>query len=361
MTHITVGWNDIAIVYFRRRDGVATIAPMDTSNFLSRARRTAAAFIALAAWALSQGASAAPRCAPLPGALVDAAQLRALLPCVRVVDIRQGDDVADAPWAAGHIPGAVAAPYAQWRGPADDPGRLLDRADFQALVRSLGLTRDTPVVLVSAGDSPSDFGAPARVYWTLKWLGLRQLAILNGGMQAWSAAHGPLTRAPGAVTASDFVATPQAALDATRTQIAQWLAHEPGAAQLLDARPRAFYLGQVKAPAAWQPGTLPGAQDFAFSHWFPDGSGTLPPLSELQRIAHALPPRAAGRRLVSFCNTGHWAAINWFVLSEVLHQPDVALYPESMVGWSRAHEPMAHVPSRAAQLWGQLQQGWKSL
>ena len=348
-------------MYFRWRDGVATMRRMHTSNFLHRALRAIAAFIALAAWALNQGASAAPRCAPLPGALVDAAQLRALLPCVRVVDIRQGDDIADAPWAAGHIPGALAAPYAQWRGPADDPGRLLDQADFQTLVRSLGLDRDTPVVLVADGGSPSDFGAPARVYWTLKWLGLRHLAILNGGMQAWTAAHGPLTREAGTVASSAFVAAPQAALDATRAQIAQWLAHAPGTAQLLDARPPAFYLGQVKAPAAWQPGTLPGAANFAFSHWFPDGSGTLPPLPELQRIARALPPRGAGQRLVSFCNTGHWAAINWFVLSEVLHQPEVELYPESMVGWSRAHGPMAYVPSRAAQLWGQLQQSWKSL
>ena len=348
-------------MYFRGRVGVATMWRMDTSNLLFRARRAVAAFIALAAWALSQGASAAPRCAPLPGALLDAAQLRALLPCVRVVDIRQGDDIADAPWAAGHIPGALAAPYALWRGPADDPGRLLDRSEFQALVRKLGLTRDTPVVLVADGGSPSDFGAPARVYWTLKWLGLRQLAILNGGMQAWNAAHGPLTRDLATPARSGFVAAPQAALDATREQIAQWLAHDPGAAQLLDARPRAFYLGQVKAPAAWQPGTLPGAADFAFSHWFPDGSGTLPPLPELQRIARELPPRAAGQRLVSFCNTGHWAAINWFVLSEVLHQPGVELCPESMVGWSRAHQPMVHVPSRGAQLWGQLQQTWKSL
>ena len=48
---------------------------------------------------------------------------------------------------------------------------------------------------------------------------------------------------------------------------------------------------------------------------------------------------------ISYCNTGHWAATNWFVLSEVAQVPDVKLYAESMVEWSQANQPMEHVPS----------------
>ena len=40
--------------------------------------------------------------------------------------------------------------------------------------------------------------------------------------------------------------------------------------------------------------------------------------------------------LVSFCNPGHWAATNWFALSEIAGIENVKLYPESMVGWTRA-------------------------
>ncbi|MEL7140101.1 MAG: rhodanese-like domain-containing protein, partial [Pseudomonadota bacterium] len=43
-----------------------------------------------------------------------------------------------------------------------------------------------------------------------------------------------------------------------------------------------------------------------------------------------------GKTVVSFCNTGHWAASNWFALSEVAGIEDVRLYPESMVGWHQA-------------------------
>ena len=47
------------------------------------------------------------------------------------------------------------------------------------------------------------------------------------------------------------------------------------------------------------------------------------------------------RPIVSFCNTGHWAATNWFVLSEIAGIEGVTLYPESWVGWTRAKGELA--------------------
>ncbi len=55
-------------------------------------------------------------------------------PAVRVIDIRPPDA-----YAAGHIPGAVSAPYARWRGTADNPGQLPPLDTLTQLVRSLGL------------------------------------------------------------------------------------------------------------------------------------------------------------------------------------------------------------------------------
>lgn len=39
--------------------------------------------------------------------------------------------------------------------------------------------------------------------------------------------------------------------------------------------------------------------------------------------------------VVSYCNTGHSAAANWFVLSEVLGRDEVALYDGSMTDWTQ--------------------------
>ena len=53
---------------------------------------------------------------------------------------------------------------------------------------------------------------------------------------------------------------------------------------------------------------------------------------------------------VSFCNTGHWAATNWFVMSEIAGNKAVKLYPASVVEWSQAERPMQNQPSRVTAL-----------
>jgi thiosulfate/3-mercaptopyruvate sulfurtransferase len=72
---------------------------------------------------------------------------------------------------------------------------------------------------------------------------------------------------------------------------------------------------------------------------FYDGTtNRLKPQAQLAAIAAALPSGPA----VAYCNTGHWAATDWFVLSELLGRTDVRLYYGSMVDWtSDAGRPLA--------------------
>ena len=112
--------------------------------------------------------------------------------------------------------------------------------------------------------------------------------------------------------------------------------------RLIDARPEAFYRGKKQHPAAARPGTLPGSDYFAHSKWF-DGGGFIIDESAAQALASSNGFKKEDP-LVSFCNTGHWAATNWFALSELGGIEAVKLYPESMVGWSHAKLPMANTP-----------------
>src|SRR5699024_12680505 len=65
-----------------------------------------------------------PAQAASTGPLVSADGLQTLLATPnppRIIDIRTDDE-----YQAGHIPCAVSAPYARWRGPAERPGQLVD-------------------------------------------------------------------------------------------------------------------------------------------------------------------------------------------------------------------------------------------
>jgi len=106
--------------------------------FATSSPRTVARFVAVIMAALVPAfASAQPLLTP--------AELAARLadPTLRVVDIRARDAAADAPktpaYSRGHIVGALSAPYAQWRGPKDNPGALPDAAKLTTLIQSLGI------------------------------------------------------------------------------------------------------------------------------------------------------------------------------------------------------------------------------
>jgi thiosulfate/3-mercaptopyruvate sulfurtransferase len=278
--------------------------------------------------------------------LLAPAELNGLLSdsAVRVIDVRDAKS-----YAAQHIPGAVSAPYGAWRGPASNPGELPPLSELTSLVQSLGLTPETHAVVVSSGANSTDFGSSARVYWTLKVLGIKQLSILNGGMKAWTTAGLPQDNAAANVKASTYAPQLDSSLIATRSEVASDISNDQ--VILVDARPAEFFLGETRHQAAKLPGTLRGAVNLENDKWFEPGSSTFVSVDDARKIA-ADSRVDPNKETVSFCNTGHWAATNWFAISEVLGQENVKLYPGSMVDWTQASAalPMDHVPNRAKQL-----------
>lgn len=273
--------------------------------------------------------------------LLDAAQLSALLAehgeDIRVVQIT-GD------YAAGHIPGSGWSPYAAWRSDAPNPGALRDVAHLGAVVRELGIDSETPVVVVHAGRDATDMGAAARVYWTLRSLGVQDLALLNGGVAGWTAAGLPVETTAASFFPTDFQPVWSDQWRATTAEVAA--ASETGGARLLDARPADFFSGVTWTVA--EPGTVRGAQNLEYSAFF-DGTRMVG-AEDIRRIA-AESGYVDGTTTVSFCNTGHWAAINWFALSELAGLDDVRLHAESLAEYSAAELPMDNQPNRLVYAW----------
>ncbi len=283
------------------------------------------------------------------GPLVTAAELAQSLETVDplVLDIRSGED----DYAAGHLEGAVAAPYGLFRGPADNPGQVPTEEALTEVLRDLGVTTDRPVVIVYQGSDQTDFGAAARVYWTLKSSGVSQLAILNGGMNAWTAAGNATSTAPVEPEESAITVSFSDQWLATQDDVLQIVEGE-GGATLVDARPESFWAGKDAHPAAARPGTLPQSEYFTHSNWFSDDPTLID--GDAARTLAEEGGFADDETLISFCNTGHWAATNWFALSELAELDNVKLYPESMVGWSNAGLPMQNTPGVMQNLWNQI-------
>ena len=265
-----------------------------------------------------------------------------------VVDIRSVvDGGAREAYEAAHIPGAIHTDYAKdgWRvtkGMAS--GLLPDPAALSDLLGHIGLTPQHHAVIVSAGTNVGDFSAAARVYWTLKIAGHADTSILAGGMVGWRRdPHRTIEAGPGRAPAPSpaypikLIPELRAALDAVERAVSG------RNAVLLDSRATNYFEGGAKSPQALRAGRLPGAVQLDHALAFDADAMALKPKAELEKLFAAIP----GEPVINYCNTGHQAATNWFVLSEVLGRPGVSLYDGSMSEWTE--EPRRPVATGAAE------------
>ena len=254
-------------------------------------------------------------------------------PDLVVLDIRSALDGGGAEaYASGHIPGAVHSDYDKggWRVTRGGvPFMLPDAARLEALIGDLGIDEDSHVVVVPAGVHVLDFGAAARVYWTLKAAGHPRVSILDGGFAAWKAdAANPIETGINRPSSKIFTVALDRGLIASAHEVEG--VSRSGGATLLDARPARFFAGKEKAPAAKAYGHIPGARNLDSAAFYDPRGNRLRPATELAAIAASLPEGP----VISYCNTGHWASTNWFVLSELLGRKEVRLFYGSMVEWT---------------------------
>ncbi len=275
---------------------------------------------------------------PVSG-LVSPEVLQAALgrPDLVILDIRSTAEGGRAAFEAGHIPGAVHSDYAAdgWRSKVGNaPGMLPPLDHLAALAGSLGILPPSRVVIVPAGLAATDLAAAARVYWTLKLIGHGQQAILDGGFKGWQAdparpvATGPSQPKAAApypvVMKQELRSTADATFIASRSKLAT----------LVDARSTSYFDGREKAAEAMRAGHIPGAVSRDYAGAFDPSTGRLKPVGDLGALYGTVPSGPA----ISYCNTGHTAALNWFVLSEVLGRDEVSLYDGSMTDWTQDPE-----------------------
>ena len=255
---------------------------------------------------------------------------------VDIIDLRSKIGLQEGEsFETGHIPGAVKADYlkAGWRTSKDGiVGLLPEVSALEELIGKLGVTNDDHVVLVSAGNKITDFGSAARVYWTFKQLGHDKVSILEGGHRAWQEAGKELSTEATAVSQETYKANPQS-LNVTLNEVNA--SYQSDAVQLIDGRPETQFIGEAKHKKAARAGHIPNAENLDNHSFFSSPKGTLLKSEELAKVAANV---SDDKPVISYCNTGHWASTNWFILSELLGKKNVKVYDGSMVEWSAKPE-----------------------
>src|SRR6476659_165658 len=156
-----------------------------------------------------------------------------------VLDIRSAIDGGGVQaYTAGHIPGSVHSDYdkAGWRVTRNNvPFMVPTVPELEKLIGDLGIDETSHVVVVPAGVNVLDFGSAARTYWTLKYAGVGDLSILDGGLAAWKAAGLPLETGKRSPSPAIFTAKLDSSIliEAPEVEALQ----QKNGATLVDARP----------------------------------------------------------------------------------------------------------------------------
>jgi len=245
-------------------------------------------------------------------------------PKVRFIEV----DVDTSTYDTGHLPGAAAF---NWTTQLTDSVKrdLVSREELEALLRAAGIDDDTLIVLY--GDNNNWFAAWA--YWQLRYHGIDNVRLLDGGRKKVEASGLPLTteapaQSPGTI---QLKGSPREELRAYRDQVLSAIGQ--GGSAFVDVRSPEEFRGELAAPAhlpqeaAQRRGHIPGAANVPWSSAVAE-DGTFKPAAELAELysGKGITP---GQEIVAYCRIGERSSHTWFVLHELLRYPNVRNYDGS--------------------------------
>ena len=225
-----------------------------------------------------------------------------------------------------HIPGAVFFPLDEIADRRTDlPHMLPPPREFESAVGALGISANDHVVVY---DDLGLFSA-ARVWWTFRVMGHRNVGVLDGGLPAWTAAGGAVTSKPVAPEAATYHARFDPTLVADHGAVRRALS---AGAPVLDARPAGRFEGREAEPRpGLLRGAMPGARNIPFTALVSDGRLKPPDALAAAFDAAGVSPDDTS---IATCGSGVTAAILVLAL-EALGRPPARLYDGAWAEWGR--------------------------
>jgi len=223
-------------------------------------------------------------------------------------------------------------PHARWVDAAAwakdfDPS---DPAGWSARIGDLGIAPGSKVVVYD-DNSAKD---AARMWWILRYWGVRDVRLLNGGWSAWQKAGLPVESGPATSPAPvKFIAAPRPNRLATKQQLLESLtAHSM---QIVDARSEKEFCGLDKEENN-RGGAIPGAKHLEWSDLIDKDTQRFKGPDELRRLF-----QEAGIDLekptATHCQSGGRASVMAFGM-ELMGAPHVSNYYPGWSEWGNADD-----------------------
>jgi thiosulfate/3-mercaptopyruvate sulfurtransferase len=229
-----------------------------------------------------------------------------------------------AKYAAGHVPAARWVDHAGW---AKAFGHGGDAAGWGKRIGGLGVGRGTTVVVYDDNHAKD----AARIWWVLRYWGVEDVRLLNGGWTGWAAGKLPTETADPPAAPVPFEAKPRPGRLATKEQLLNSL--QGGGLQIVDARSEKEFCG-VEKMANKRAGAIPGAKQLEWIDLLDKDTRRFKPAADLRRL-FAEAGIDLTRSTATHCQSGGRPAVMAFAL-ELMGAREVSNYYPSWAEWGNA-------------------------
>lgn len=253
-----------------------------------------------------------------------------------IVDIRSADD-----YAAGHIPGAVSAPFglvSAWAVSGELTLELPRAEDLFKAIGDCGIRADSPVIVVGTIEEPGEpmypRADPVRVATTLIYAGVEDVAVLAGGYPKWVGEGLPTTAEMSAPTPILY----KGAVDDGMFVSTEYVETSLGRAVVVDGRDADQYFGAAVDVFAGRGGHIPTARSLPLIWvWQPDGDYREKDV--IARMAAGVVGDDKEQEVILYCGVGGYAGAWWFLLTQLLDYADVKIYDGAAEAWAKEGNP----------------------
>lgn len=232
-------------------------------------------------------------------------------------------------FSAKHLPGAVLVTPSQTQAGKPIPGFIPDPAALQALMQSIGYSKDKHIVVYDDEGG----GWAGRFIWMLDEIGHQNYSYLDGGIIAWEALGFELDTGDNDAESSNCMVEASGSYTITAETLMSELDND--ALTIWDARSPGEHMGEKKN--ANRAGRIPGAKNYEWTDAM-DKSNHLR-LKPLETLRSELLNKGISmdKKIVTHCQTHHRSGLT-YLIAKLLEAKDVLAYAGSWGEWGNRED-----------------------
>ncbi|MFT7879682.1 MAG: rhodanese-like domain-containing protein [Sulfurimonas sp.] len=248
-------------------------------------------------------------------------------------DLKIVEVSSESSYKSGHIKHALHTTIDRWRINNGTFITVKTPQEIEKEIQRLGIDSASDVILYADIQTPKDFLKTSYIFWALHYHGIQDVALLDGGKQAWVKEGAVLDRDKDEVSTSHY----KVKIDPERIADRAYIENHIGKVPMIDARPGDKYLGITPTATVARDGHIKGAMSYSWNYSV-DNEYKLKNIKKLERLFRQGYQLDKESEVIVYCTGGLETSFNYFVLNGLLGYKQVRLYDASMKEWGNLED-----------------------